>query len=786
MGRKPNLLIQEFFQRGAKLDDQSNRYEHTCKKCGMFFPKGRPDSMNRHLFEKCPNITDYDKSRAFAFAQGQMDVQKIAQRLGQTTVQPLRQPAQNVPRPYPTTSQPPAQAPASSLNREPSALDTLAEVSRQHLDLSRQRNQGDVAAPTQEQNQQDNSQEMDSWMIQLQQQLNEANNATAEPSDQVANRPDEQGNHSGLVHAASAASRLQASLDEHTTDGIHGSEHLEGVHEGAEYADGNNDSGFDHAHNGFHDDTSANLDPALQMQASSQPAPTAAMTNHSHLPHAPFEYPSNDAMHTTDMRGFGLLSRPLKRQRRNKFSTERRKEVGGIRKLGACLRCRMLKKPCSGETPCSTCKVIGNPRLWHMTCIRTRVADEFSLYNTSYLFAQARSAVASEIGGMPLDRLSGRIDISVTQSDSKLSFPSLGVRSAKADARANDFETLSLVLHVDTEESIKSVDRYLANALPSFVSLEPRPLIRVTINTLQSLSSDLLITRALHLWAATTIICASSSLPWTILYTTPNPDKRTETPHLLSTSRSDYPVLQAQLLDAVERFAAATFKLVANELERRLLARGSSNTLTTYLVTILLLNCVERMSLLFRRFDPRVETDDGDVQTIHAKSDWPLNQSPAKYVAQAGGFCTLLGMLLRMRNLVPRTVARGDDTLVVVKIQGRRVVEITPEGESDDVVFLGHGMVQNEEISEAEKEKERFMRGVAGWLRETGVGGREIWERTRIGDDDIDGDWMAWDLRFVGALVVPDGYEDVVQGGQDQAHVDSSLGQTGATANANH
>lgn len=36
MGRKPNLLIQEFFQRGAKLDDQSNRYEHTCKKCGMF------------------------------------------------------------------------------------------------------------------------------------------------------------------------------------------------------------------------------------------------------------------------------------------------------------------------------------------------------------------------------------------------------------------------------------------------------------------------------------------------------------------------------------------------------------------------------------------------------------------------------------------------------------------------------------------------------------------------------------------------------------------------------
>lgn len=34
MGRKPNALILEFFERGAKLADQSNRYEHTCKRCG--------------------------------------------------------------------------------------------------------------------------------------------------------------------------------------------------------------------------------------------------------------------------------------------------------------------------------------------------------------------------------------------------------------------------------------------------------------------------------------------------------------------------------------------------------------------------------------------------------------------------------------------------------------------------------------------------------------------------------------------------------------------------------
>lgn len=34
MGRKPNPLILEFFERGPKIGDQSNRYQHTCKRCG--------------------------------------------------------------------------------------------------------------------------------------------------------------------------------------------------------------------------------------------------------------------------------------------------------------------------------------------------------------------------------------------------------------------------------------------------------------------------------------------------------------------------------------------------------------------------------------------------------------------------------------------------------------------------------------------------------------------------------------------------------------------------------
>ncbi len=63
MGRKPNALILEFFIRGQKLEDASNRYQHTCKACGEKFPKGRIDSLTNHLVKKCQAIPLRDRQR---------------------------------------------------------------------------------------------------------------------------------------------------------------------------------------------------------------------------------------------------------------------------------------------------------------------------------------------------------------------------------------------------------------------------------------------------------------------------------------------------------------------------------------------------------------------------------------------------------------------------------------------------------------------------------------------------------------------------------------------------
>ncbi|KAI5302209.1 60S ribosomal protein L35, partial [Ascosphaera pollenicola] len=73
MGRKPNAIVTEFFNRGAKLHDSSNRYEHTCKLCGQNFPKGRSDSLLGHLTKTCPAISAQDRARVQSIWPGTSD-----------------------------------------------------------------------------------------------------------------------------------------------------------------------------------------------------------------------------------------------------------------------------------------------------------------------------------------------------------------------------------------------------------------------------------------------------------------------------------------------------------------------------------------------------------------------------------------------------------------------------------------------------------------------------------------------------------------------------------------
>lgn len=63
MGRRPNPIILDHFERGAKLNDNSNRYSHTCKNCGQEFDRGRHEQLTAHMTDECPSLTDEERAR---------------------------------------------------------------------------------------------------------------------------------------------------------------------------------------------------------------------------------------------------------------------------------------------------------------------------------------------------------------------------------------------------------------------------------------------------------------------------------------------------------------------------------------------------------------------------------------------------------------------------------------------------------------------------------------------------------------------------------------------------
>ena len=74
MGRKPNPVVLTYFNRGAKLDNASNRYQYTCKSCGKHFPKGRMDSLVAHLTDpirKCTGLDEQESSDILQILSGQ-------------------------------------------------------------------------------------------------------------------------------------------------------------------------------------------------------------------------------------------------------------------------------------------------------------------------------------------------------------------------------------------------------------------------------------------------------------------------------------------------------------------------------------------------------------------------------------------------------------------------------------------------------------------------------------------------------------------------------------------
>jgi hypothetical protein len=681
------------------------------------FPKGRIDSLTNHLVKKCPALPLRDRQRALL----QFHELPLPDNMAHTSA--ASGPAQ-------LQSGPKLNLPFAP-SKQLSALETLAEVSRQHLDLSGQRMPD--KQPLQNNSNVSHAGLLDEFLIDdrsdgadlgSMSQGMDMSNAPAMSTMYQFNGPlhhsPTTSPHMGhmplsssasmnqmvpsLVMAASAANDLMPltnALNMESELGLTGNA-----------MNAMSDKFFQNQGRGQWPNLQPNsLDPLLQDHAKDD------QLNKNMAHPRPIAMSPNPQTHfTTD---FSVNQKVTKPKVRGRFSDTRRKEVQEVRKRGACIRCRMLKKPCSEGNPCNTCQNVESARLWKQPCIRTRIAEEFSLYTAGLHTTLSHHAVYQARGLIRLNQIPGRIEATHhPESGHCATFTPLkcqqssSVQNAKIDPAI--FAALSspdLEL-IDTDDDISGkLDMYIKKMGPVFFDTEDSAFMKTTIQTALSIGSsnqDLLLPKALELWNFTRIL-TSRNLEWH-LFSNPSLAPMATPPTMSQTDMEDptrttitalnhpssYNLIKTQLMGATEKRAACLARVVMNDLERRLLQRQQANPFETFLVAVILLSCVERMCWLFRTWEVQpsttstdnenglsqqgAPTDDdlatalqADPAAVHNAPQvparhprWPLDKTPAVYSQQGERFSDVLNMLLKMRGVPPKPTPRNTDGMLVV------------------------------------------------------------------------------------------------------------------------
>ena len=264
------------------------------------------------------------------------------------------------------------------------------------------------------------------------------------------------------------------------------------------------------------------LDPLLQDHGKDQMLTREDHLNKSVQQPRPLAMNTNPQTHfTTD---FSMNQKPAKPKVRGRFSDSRRKEVQEVRKRGACIRCRMLKKPCSGDTPCNTCQNVDSARLWKQPCIRTRIAEEFSLYSAGLHSVLSYHATNQAKGQVRLDQTTGRIE--ATHYPDSATFATFiplkcqltqSSQNADIDPAIFGAETTPDLELIDGDDDISGkLDLYIKKMGSHFFESESSAFMKTTLHTASTLASsnqEGLLSKVMELWNLTRIL-TSRNLEW--------------------------------------------------------------------------------------------------------------------------------------------------------------------------------------------------------------------------------------------------------------------------------
>ncbi|KAH8597226.1 hypothetical protein B0O99DRAFT_87967 [Bisporella sp. PMI_857] len=670
MGRKPNPLILAHFTRGAKLNDSSNRYEHTCKACGEIFPKGRIDSLTNHLVKKCPNISIQDRRKALLelnnlpySAEGVRDV------IGEAQMHD-------------------ASAAGADNQRSWTALETLAEVSRQ-IDMNDKQpgdaTTGDVRASEQPRQGRLELQEqytLDNPPVSYEQNVQRGKkslNSKQSLQGRASSLPASNGNQQTTVSrstspnlamaassiAAAAAARFIPPMVDPAlfADDSSRADQQEATHMGQELHAAMFENNFNNDPEPAQWDMLGNAGAIFQEQSVDH-----TMGNDNSPVNSYQALAITTPMTTAFTAEYGNGQKSEKPKSRARFSAERRKYVQEVRKLGACIRCRILRKTCSKGTPCEQCKKVDNARVWKHQCSRTKIAEEFHMFTTALHATLANHKIAEikqsvELGGGGPMR-SARYQIEASHYPSTTIFATFNALDGQVGSMegnidpglGSNFNTLNFrILDQDGDDLPLKLEAYVKRISHVFVEREPSHFMHTTLNAAVSAARDKpdsILTRVLELWSMVHIL-ADSELKWVLTEKIDTDGVAGQGPAIEdSITENPYAVMSLQLGAAAEKKASIMCKQMLSELERNCFDRekpGNPSHFELYITTLIVLNCIEKMTWLFRCWEQE-----------SFRPRWPLVYPPAHFAGEGDLVSGHFHYVLRIRNFLPKIYVNPD------------------------------------------------------------------------------------------------------------------------------
>ncbi|KAI1346865.1 hypothetical protein F5Y01DRAFT_262804 [Xylaria sp. FL0043] len=735
MGRRPNPLILEFFERGAKLNDNSNRYHHRCKACGEDFPKGRIDSLTNHLTKKCPAISEAERINAclalhgISSAAGRPKYDGLlhsgpnmgpghtagpntAFSMGQAVSQP-----QDLSHAHSHTHEHDhdhihAHAQAQAQNQIWTPLETLAEVSRQIEANEKHDDHGPTSAhnaheihdPTAEAVQTTlaaaipNISSSGSNAFELQEQytlenppLSYNDQPQQEKKDETPQKAsefvhhelsaEEQRLHQFLqadaspsqtalsVAAAAATARLTSSLldPQLLSDAA--------IAEQIAQAAPSTDMMIDYPEPEREEPAQvpqvtqvAHVTPPPPASAPESSTPWGGMAYMEDI-HGPATVTDHVHQLIPNLKGgyrMDTTTSPDGRQKhsRAKFDKERRIEVQEVRRIGACIRCRILRKVCSKGTPCDTCKKVLSPRVWRTGCVRTKLSEFIDLYSAGVQVVMAQKRINGYKTSYHLENAGVVVEAShFPESGHTVTFEVFQGYPKEADENTKlDLYPPVILLDNDKEDIPGKVEAYMRNMLPEYITHEPSPHVRVTLEAADQIAkatNDELLKRSLELWGIVEMM--DRERQWTMLAKFPRPEVED---HWIKddTESEAYSNICMQLTAAAERKASLASKNLLNGIQRSLQDGKTRLGFPMFLTVMLFLNCLEKTTWAFKAWDQE-----------NLRPKWPLERPPHSYTNQGHGLTELLRMLLVIRHVLPKTIQSDLDIPIVAEGEGPEV-----------------------------------------------------------------------------------------------------------------